>query len=365
MKRLFGVVLLALALASSPLQADQYVLPYGWSGGNGILGYCLLSNGPLLPPSFQPCGGGASGAVDLNSVQTLTNKTLDGASNTFLNLPASQLVGQINITNLTGQWTVPNGGTGVGTLTGPIKGNGTSAFSAATAADITALYSGCTNTSAQYIASNGTCQTASGGGGTLANPTALVGLTAVNGTALTGTRSDGSPALDVSIVPTWTGAHTWSTTGTFSNALNAGRIAVTQTNVPAEGIYKPAGGTLGLSSGSTERAHLTSAGITTDSGGVNAAGTKFTTSGCSVSSTTGGAWAGTFTLGANSCNVVITIAGATGATVANGWTCEAHDRTAPTVLIGGESSSTTTTATIAIPAGAGTTDVISFHCHGF
>lgn len=93
--------------------------------------------------------------------------------------------------------------------------------------------------------------------------------------------------------------------------------------------------------------------------------TKFTTSGCSVSSTTGGAAAGVFTLGANSCTVVITINGATGATSNNGWTCQAHDRTAPATLIGGESSSTTTTASITIPAGAGATDVISFSCTGY
>lgn len=93
-----------------------------------------------------------------------------------------------------------------------------------------------------------------------------------------------------------------------------------------------------------------------------AGGTKFTESGCTTSSTVGGASAGTFTLSQNSCTAVITINGATGATAPSGWTCQAHDRTTPTVLIGGESSSTTTTASITIPAGAGTTDVISFSC---
>lgn len=94
-------------------------------------------------------------------------------------------------------------------------------------------------------------------------------------------------------------------------------------------------------------------------------GVTFTTTGCSVSATAGGGSAGTFTLGANSCSVVITMNGATGSTAANGWTCQAHDRTAPTILIGGESSSTVTTATIPIPVTAGTTDVISFSCTGY
>jgi hypothetical protein len=91
-------------------------------------------------------------------------------------------------------------------------------------------------------------------------------------------------------------------------------------------------------------------------------GTKFTTSGCAISSTAGGATAGTFTLGANSCTAVVTFNGAAGTAALNGWTCQAHDRTAPTVLIGGESTSTITTASIPIPAGAGATDVISFRC---
>lgn len=45
---------------------------------------------------------------------------------------------------------------------------------------------------------------------TAANPTASVGLTAVNGSASTFLRSDGAPALDQSIAPTWTGQHTFN-----------------------------------------------------------------------------------------------------------------------------------------------------------
>ena len=65
----------------------------------------------------------------------------------------------------------------------------------------------------------------SGGGVTgLATPTANVGLTAVAGSLLTAMRSDGAPALDQSIVPTWTGLHT------FNAGLTAGPPA---TAVPA------------------------------------------------------------------------------------------------------------------------------------
>ena len=42
------------------------------------------------------------------------------------------------------------------------------------------------------------------------NPSASVGLSAVNGAATTFMRSDGAPALNQAIVPTWTGAHIFS-----------------------------------------------------------------------------------------------------------------------------------------------------------
>ena len=45
-----------------------------------------------------------------------------------------------------------------------------------------------------------------------ANPTAVVGLAAVNGSAVTFMRSDGSPALDQTISPTWTGVHIFGNT---------------------------------------------------------------------------------------------------------------------------------------------------------
>jgi hypothetical protein len=45
-----------------------------------------------------------------------------------------------------------------------------------------------------------------------ANPSASVGLAAVNGVATTFLRSDGAPKLDQSITPTWSGAHLFQST---------------------------------------------------------------------------------------------------------------------------------------------------------
>jgi hypothetical protein len=56
----------------------------------------------------------------------------------------------------------------------------------------------------------------------LANPTAKVGPTAVNGSAVTAMRSDAAPALDLTANYTVTGVWTWSYTGTGASLnLNA------------------------------------------------------------------------------------------------------------------------------------------------
>lgn len=55
---------------------------------------------------------------------------------------------------------------------------------------------------------------------TAANPTASVGLAAVNGSATTFMRSDAAPKLDVSIAPTWTGNHTFSGYCEFNGGTN-------------------------------------------------------------------------------------------------------------------------------------------------
>lgn len=63
-----------------------------------------------------------------------------------------------------------------------------------------------------------------------ANPSGTIGLTAVNGSASTYLRSDGTHALSQSIVPTWTGAHIWSAAATFNGtATFNGAVVLTST----------------------------------------------------------------------------------------------------------------------------------------
>lgn len=57
-----------------------------------------------------------------------------------------------------------------------------------------------------------------------ANPSVSVGLSAINGVAGTYLRSDGAPAIDQNIAPTWTSMHTFGNSGT--SATFTGNIVV-------------------------------------------------------------------------------------------------------------------------------------------
>lgn len=73
-----------------------------------------------------------------------------------------------------------------------------------------------TGVSTQFL--NGTGAYSTPIGVASANPSALVGLTPVNGVATTYLRSDGAPALNTGIAPTWTAAHTFHP-GTATTAI--------------------------------------------------------------------------------------------------------------------------------------------------
>lgn len=105
--------------------------------------------------------------------------------------PAAHTHAASDITS--GTLTVARGGTGASTLTGYVKGNGAGAFTASATIPYSDL-SGAPAIPTVPVA---------------ANPSASVGLAAVNGVAATFMRSDAAPALSQAIAPVWTGAHTF------------------------------------------------------------------------------------------------------------------------------------------------------------
>lgn len=62
-------------------------------------------------------------------------------------------------------------------------------------------------------------------GGGPANPSVTAGLTAKNGSAATFMRSDAAPAIDQTIAPTWTSAHTFTQTMTTAGITASGAIS--------------------------------------------------------------------------------------------------------------------------------------------
>jgi len=116
-------------------------------------------------------------------------------------------------------WVTPSSG-GITALTGDVTASGSGSV-AATLATVNGNVGSFTNAS---ITVNGkgliTAVSSGSAAPSAGNPSASIGLSAVNGSASTFMRSDGAPALSQSIAPTWTGIHTFAGSGGGNNLFN-------------------------------------------------------------------------------------------------------------------------------------------------
>jgi len=133
--------------------------------------WCAGTNGNL----FLATPNGSTGAATLRAIAVA-------------DLPLIPLT-----TGVTGVLPAANGGTGVaGTITGVLKGNGTSAQTAAAFGDVTALWTtGGTCSATTYLRGDGSCITPASGSGTVTT----VSVVATNGFAGTVANASTTPAI--------------------------------------------------------------------------------------------------------------------------------------------------------------------------
>ena len=93
-----------------------------------------------------------------------------------------------------------------------------------------------------------------------ANPTALIGLTAVNGVSTDAIRADGAPALSQAIAPTWTGTHTFTLPVRAADG-SAAAPSYTFTSDTDTGVYLFATDRIGFTAGGGVRVTISNTAL--------------------------------------------------------------------------------------------------------
>lgn len=186
------------------LRADGTCQTGGGSGGGSVTSVALS-----MPAYFTVTGSPITSAgtlgVTLNSQsanQVLASPNGSAGTPTFRALVSADIPTTLNLltsatslasigTITTGVWNGSivqplYGGSGeAGTITGILKGNGTSAYSAAAAVDVTNLWSG-TCSSSTYLRGDGSCQSPAGGGSVTSVALSAPSVFSVSGSPITG-----------------------------------------------------------------------------------------------------------------------------------------------------------------------------------
>jgi hypothetical protein len=221
-----------------------------------LLAAALIAVAPLaladVKISALPAGSALAGTEPVPAVQSgVTVKTTPDAISTYTfgQMTSSTILGKFSgtcdattmlrgngqctkvdlATNVAGQLGAANGGTGAATLSGLLKGNGTSPFTAAASSDVISLWTGTCN-STTFLRADGSCQAAGGGSGTVTS----VGLTMPSGLSV-----GGSPV---------TTSGTLAVTTTLSGVVHGNGSGFTASNVA---LASEVSGTLPIANGGT------------------------------------------------------------------------------------------------------------------
>jgi len=208
-----ALILLALLLAFTSIGLGQGSGPITVKEADGspICNNCrtfIFGNGSLtVSGNTVTVSGSGGGSGTVTSISVVTANGVSATCATCTTTPALTFVlGAITPTTVNGL-----------TITSSASGVLTIAAGKTLTASNTLTFTGTDGSSVAFGTGGTVAYTTSLPVG--ANPTASVGLTAVNGVATTFLRSDGAPALDQGIAPTWTGSHTFNnSTGTIFNS---------------------------------------------------------------------------------------------------------------------------------------------------
>ena len=169
--------------------------------------YCLIIDTINNKIKLAACGSGGGGSGTVTSVAMTVPTSLLAISGTPITTSGTLGLTLANASSNT-VWGNGTGSTGAPGYYAPTSTNLNTWFGGTIQGQLTLTTTG-TSGAATLIGTTLNIPQYTGGG-TPANPTGTVGLTAVNGSATTYMRSDAAPPLSQAIVPTWTGLHTFN-----------------------------------------------------------------------------------------------------------------------------------------------------------
>jgi hypothetical protein len=252
------------------------------------LAIAAIALGPLGAPcahaqTLIKCSSSVNCVFGTGPYNTATGNQAGDAFG-IVNANFSALAPEFFTTKIT---TVPHGGTGVATLTGLIKGNGASAFTAAAAPDIYGLF-GCAGVATTFLNGNGGCTSPTGSGTVNSGTSGQVAYYSATGTAVSGATLAGNLAIVSGVLGTTQAINAQTGTSYALLTTDAGKL-VTLSNASAVAVSLSAATTTGFTAGYSFDVQNLGAGtatITPATSTINGASTLTlaTNTGCTVTS---------------------------------------------------------------------------------
>lgn len=192
--------------SGAPASSITFTLPNSLPASAGCL---QVNSSGIISQTGSACGSGGGGSPEWSAIiDPVANLSLAMAAYTTsfvwgATTGSNNLFSLADTASNTGTGYVLNVNTASGSAAKPVR------FAAGGTSD------GVEMTTAGVLAAIGAGEIRA----TVANPSATIGLTAINGSSTSAMRADAAPALSQAIVPTWTGLHTFNPGTTPATAI--------------------------------------------------------------------------------------------------------------------------------------------------